>query len=107
VLQSRDRPTALFCANDEMAIAALHVARDLGIRVPEELSLVGFDDAFNASQSSPPLTTVRQPSEQMGAAAVRALLERIDHPDRAGVVRFPTRLVVRGTTASPKKGSST
>ncbi|MCX7799071.1 MAG: LacI family transcriptional regulator [Fimbriimonadales bacterium] len=106
VLRGEDRPTALFCANDEMAIAALAVARELGIRVPDELSIVGFDDAANASLTDPPLTTVRQPSESMGAAAVRALLERIDHPDRAGVVRFPTRLVVRGTTATPKKGTS-
>lgn len=106
ILGRRDRPTALFCANDEMAIATLGVARELGIRVPEELSVVGFDDAVNASYCHPPLTTVRQPSEEMGAAAVRVLLERIEDQSPAHRMRFPATLVVRSSTAPPTKGSN-
>ncbi len=68
-------PTAIFAANDEMAAGAIMVAGELGIRVPEDISIVGFDDSLIAENMSPPLTTVRQPIEAMAAGAVDLLIE--------------------------------
>lgn len=102
LLTGPDRPTAVFAANDLSAIAVLDVAAELGLRVPEDLSVVGFDDVPEAAQSTPPLTTVRQPIQQLGAAAV-GLLTRLlagEQPEKTHLV-LPTRLVERGTTAAP------
>lgn len=101
LLQLGDRPTAIFAANDLSAFATLEVARDLGLRVPADLSVIGFDDIPESAQTDPPLTTVHQPIQQMGAAAIgllTALLDggEVDEPH----VRLPTSLVVRGTTAA-------
>ncbi len=88
------RPTAVFCANDEMAIGAMKAARATGLRVPQDLSLVGFDDISFAAFTDPPLTTIRQPRREFGRAAVAALL----HPRTR---RAPIRhdLVIRASTA--------
>lgn len=95
-----DRPTAVFAANDLMAIATLDAARDVGLRVPEDLSVVGFDDVPEAAAATPPLTTVAQPIQQMGAEAVGLLVRLIAGDDTARPhVRLPTRLVERGSTA--------
>lgn len=89
------RPTAVFCANDEMAIGAMKAARMAGLRVPEDVSVVGFDDIGFAAFTDPPLTTIRQPRRAFGHAAVAALLE--------GVVpeRLAFELIVRASTAAP------
>ncbi|TWX36209.1 LacI family transcriptional regulator [Frigoribacterium sp. ACAM 257] len=94
-----DRPTAVFAANDLSAIAVLRTAHELGLRVPDDLSLVGFDDIPEASREQPALTTVRQPMHRLGTVATTmlfTLLEGgvIDRPE----VQLPTKLVVRGTT---------
>jgi len=95
-----DRPTAVFAANDLMAIATIDAARDLGLRVPQDLSVVGFDDVPEAVAATPPLTTVAQPIQRMGAEAVGLLVRLIAGDDAARVhVRLPTRLVERGSTA--------
>jgi LacI family transcriptional regulator len=96
------RPTAVFAANDLSAIAVLRTAHELGLRVPEDLSLVGFDDIPEASREQPALTTVRQPMHRLGIVATTmlfTLLEGgvIDRPE----VQLPTKLVVRGTTGPP------
>ncbi|GIG26561.1 LacI family transcriptional regulator [Cellulomonas denverensis] len=95
-----ERPTAVFAANDISAIAAMEVAQAAGLRVPEDLSVVGFDDVPEAAGATPPLTTVRQPIQRLGAEAVTMLLTllRGDQPG-AMHVRLDTTLVRRGSTA--------
>ena len=95
-------PTAVFAANDEMALGVLEAARARGLRVPEDLSVVGFDDTEIARVASPQLTTVAQPLRRMGAVALRTALrlgagEHIDSHH----VELATELVVRGSTAEP------
>ncbi|QIK84588.1 LacI family DNA-binding transcriptional regulator [Sanguibacter sp. HDW7] len=103
-----ERPTAIFAANDLSALGALDVATELGLRVPDDLSIVGFDDVPEASTATPPLTTVRQPIQQMGAAAVALLLRLIEDEDAdedpgTKHVRLDTTLVRRGSTAPPHR----
>jgi LacI family transcriptional regulator len=97
-----DPPTAIFASNDNMAIGALHAAAALGYRVPEQLSIVGFDDSELARVVTPALTTVRQPLEEMGRMAV-SLLSRLIDRQRVETLRveLATRLVVRSSTAPP------
>ncbi len=97
------RPTAIFAANDQSALGALSAAQAAGLRVPRDLSLVGFDDVPGAAQAQPALTTVRQPMEQMGRAAVNTLLALLAGlPAPSPVITFPTELVVRASTAAPR-----
>ena len=77
LLQSPQRPTAVFVCNDMMAIGALHAAHEAGIDVPGDLAIVGFDDIELAAYTSPPLTTVAQPKEAIGTGAAGLLLERL------------------------------
>lgn len=100
-----NRPTALFASNDLMALGIMDALREHSINIPEDISLVGFDDIPQASITHPKLTTVRQPLDQMGRVAARLLLEQIDHPDRPSRrVTLATRLVIRGTTQPPVSG---
>jgi LacI family transcriptional regulator len=96
VLASPDRPDAVVCGNDERALATLLAAEDLGLRVPEDVAVTGWDDIMAARHARPALTTVRQPMRELGAWAARALDERIAG-DRATPVKelLPTRLIVR------------
>jgi LacI family transcriptional regulator len=100
VLATTERPTAVFVCNDLMAIGALSAAHEAGIQVPHDLSMVGFDDIELAHFTSPPLTTVVQPKQLMGAMAVDMLLERIQSKREISkqVLLQPT-LMVRGSTA--------
>ncbi|ADV65897.1 LacI family DNA-binding transcriptional regulator [Deinococcus maricopensis] len=95
-------PTAIFAANDRSAIGALHAAEALGVRVPEQLSIVGYDDVQIASLARPALTTIRQPLQAMGERAALTLLDltRGVTPAQAHT-RFPAALVVRDSTAPP------
>ncbi|MFQ3648095.1 MAG: LacI family DNA-binding transcriptional regulator [Anaerolineae bacterium] len=99
LLQRHPRPTAIFASNDLMAFGVMQAAREYGLRIPEDLSLVGFDDIPQAALVHPQLTTVRQPLEQMGRIAVNLLIEQIespDNPDRAiRRVTLATRLIER------------
>lgn len=95
------RPTALFCFNDQMAIGAIQRLQGLGCRVPDDMSVVGFDDIDFAPFTSPPLTTVRQPSFDMGATAMRLLHQRLSGSPEIETVTLPTELMVRETTAPP------
>lgn len=101
------RPTALFCFNDEMAIGVLSAARRHGLRVPDDLSLVGFDDIRFAQYADPPLTTVLQPMREIGEGAVRLLLEIIRGEKLTPIsVTLPHSLVVRASTAPPARPSA-
>ena len=100
LLELAQPPTAIFAANDEMALGILEAARTRGIRVPDDLSVVGFDDTEVARVASPPLTTVAQPLRRMGAMALRFALrlgagEPLDSPH----VELATELMVRDSTA--------
>ena len=95
-------PTAVFAANDDMAAGVMRVAHKFGIRIPEQLSVVGFDDIPLASQVWPALSTVRQPIEAMAAKAVQLLIERLgDGSDIPSEVLIRSELVLRETTGAP------
>jgi len=93
------RPTAIFCANDLMAFGVLNAARRAGVAVPEELSVVGFNDIAYAAWESFELTTIRLPLTEMARTAVELLVKRIESPQRAFErIVFPSLLVTRATT---------
>jgi LacI family transcriptional regulator len=103
LLELEDPPTAIFASNDAMAMGAMDAVRSLGLRVPEDISVLGFDDIPQAALVRPALTTVRQPLEQMGRVATQMLLERLKNPGKeTGRIELPTELVIRGSTAPPK-----
>ncbi len=99
LLSLPDRPTAIFAANDLSAIRVMEVAVELGLRVPDDLSVVGFDNVPEAANAVPPLTTLAQPLQQMGAEAVRLLLALLGGDANEEHIRFPASLVVRASTA--------
>ena len=107
-LLARDpRPTAIICYNDLVALGTMRAVRAAGLRLPDDVSVTGFDDVALAALVHPPLTTVAQPGAEMAAWAVERLVAEIA-ASRAGVVRaapdvvrMPCRLVVRGSTAAP------
>lgn len=91
-----DRPTAVFAANDLSAIKTMEVAHELGLGVPDDLSVVGFDNIPESALTHPPLTTVDQSIQDMGYQAVRMLVDLIDHPSSKPIhLTLPTELVVR------------
>ncbi len=95
-----DRPDAVFAANDLLAMGLLQGLAGHGIRVPEEIAIIGFDDIDFASAAVVPLSSVRQPSQLMGETALRILLAEIDDPERdPQQVVFEPELVVRASTA--------
>jgi LacI family repressor for deo operon, udp, cdd, tsx, nupC, and nupG len=96
-------PTGIFCFNDEMAIGVLHAARQRGLHVPTDVSVVGFDDIRFAQYSDPPLTTIRQPMRELGEATVRLLINILGGNVKDAVsVTLPHALIVRGSTAAPR-----
>jgi DNA-binding LacI/PurR family transcriptional regulator len=102
------RPTAVLAMSDVMAIGIMWAAREVGLRVPEELSVIGFDDLDIGPHANPPLTTVHQPIRQKGEEAVRLLLRMIASPDAARPEHktLETRLIIRGSTARAPSGPS-
>lgn len=101
--------TAVFCFNDIAAIGALRALKDAGLRVPEDVSVVGFDDIQSAAFSTPSLTTVRQPLFEMGQQGAKILLDRIANreADYASEIVMAPELIVRESTgpAGSKRGS--
>jgi DNA-binding LacI/PurR family transcriptional regulator len=90
--------TAVFAANDQMALGVLRAAADAGRDVPGDVDVVGFDDVADAADYRPPLTTVHQDFDALGARAVAALVDGIESGAPAGFETVPTRLVVRDST---------
>jgi len=91
--------TAIVCANDLMALGAVRAVQSRGLKVPDQVSVIGYDDSFLISFTEPPLTTVRQPVRAMGEAAVSALLDELRGvPIPHGDLLFHPELVVRGST---------
>jgi LacI family transcriptional regulator len=104
LLELAEPPTAIVAASDLMAAGALRAAATAGLRVPDEVSVVGFDDIMLAAHLQPGLTTLRQDKTGLGAAAARALLDRIaGQADPPREVTLPVELVVRGSTAAPSR----
>jgi DNA-binding LacI/PurR family transcriptional regulator len=103
LLDRPDRPTAVLCFSDAFAVATMQVAQSLGLRVPEDLSIVGFDDSPLALASQPQLTTVHQEVATKGQAAVRALMSVMGErrPEQVERILLPASLVVRDSTAPP------
>lgn len=94
-----ERPDALFCVNDVLALGAMDGARSLGVRIPQELWVLGYDDIEPASWGAYDLTTFRQPIGQMVSYAIDCLLRRISNPGKAREIKsFRNELVVRGST---------
>src|SRR6266581_719759 len=102
LLSLRERPTAIFAGSDQQAFGLYEAARQRGLRIPQDLSVVGFDDLPVAGWVSPPLTTVRQPLAEMGGVAAQMLGELIEGlPLRSSRVELSTELIVRESTAGP------
>ncbi|MEU7878559.1 LacI family DNA-binding transcriptional regulator [Microbispora bryophytorum] len=105
LLDLPEAPSAIFAGCDDIALGVLEAARARGLRVPEDLSIVGFDDTQIARMASPPLTTVRQPLREMGAVAVRTALRlAAGEQVESHHVELATELVVRGSTAPAHTG---
>lgn len=103
LLAAPERPTAVFCYNDMTAIGGLKTIRTHGLKVPDDISLVGFDDLPLTLYVDPPLTTVRQPKYDMGRLAMQVLLKLIAGVDAEQDVKVTGKLIVRQSTAPPKE----
>ena len=102
LLKSRHRPTAVMCSNDMTAIGVLHKLYRAGLRVPDDLSVIGFDDIHIAQVTIPPLTTIQMSCFELARAAVTALRAHVEEggePKR--IYKIPTHLVVRESTGFP------
>lgn len=99
LLDFENPPTALFAFNDVIAIEALKIAKDRGLRIPEDVAIAGFDGMYSSLITSPPLTTVKHPVEDIGQKAVEILLDEITHrvqiPQK---IILPTELIPRQST---------
>lgn len=92
------RPDGVFVASDAMAFAAIRAIQEAGLRIPEDIAVVGFDDIPTAATSKPPLTTVRQPIQRTGRVATEMLIQRIEHPETQTCrIVLPTELVIRSS----------
>jgi len=100
-LPTAARPTAIFCAGDDIAFGALDALHELSLRVPEDVSVGGFDDLLTAALSQPPLTTVRQPHFRIGRMAAEILLNHIRTGSGCRKEVLPLELVVRASVAPP------
>jgi LacI family transcriptional regulator len=103
LLDLSDPPTAIFASNDVMAMGVMDAVRHKGLRVPDDVSVIGFDDIPQSSLIRPALTTIRQPLEKMGRVATQMLLESLSHPQKnIGRIELPTELIVRDSCQAPQ-----
>lgn len=93
-------PSAIFASNDEMAAGVIQAAYELGLRVPDDISVVGFDDSALACRLSPPLTTIRQPTIELAARVTEVLIRRINGEDEETRIEMATSLVIRDSAAA-------
>ncbi|GAM56610.1 lacI-family regulatory protein [Vibrio ishigakensis] len=97
ILQTGEAPSAIFSANDEMAIGILRAANELGIKVPEQLKIVGFDDIRMAELIMPRLTTVSHQKSEMGQLAAQRLFDALEGKQPEELTMLPTKLITRET----------
>jgi len=96
LLKVNPRPTAVFAANDNMAIGAMDIIKKSGLKIPDDIAIVGFDDIPLAAYTQPPLTTVRQPMLEMGKVAAEKLFKNINNiPDNQKIITLKTDLIIR------------
>lgn len=100
LLDSEPRPTAVFAASDAMALGALQAATQRGLRVPDDVAIIGFDDIPETSRTSPPLSTVQQPVFELGQAAARLLIQLLTETGERPPTRLAPQLIVRESTAN-------
>jgi len=98
LLNNPNRPTAIFLANDIMAVGAIKAIQEAGLRVPEDISVAGFDNIPLASYSNPPLTTVHQPAYQKGVVATQLLIQQLEKKETPSSRILDVELVIRGST---------
>jgi len=107
LLSLPEPPTAIFASNDLMAFGVMEAARERGFHLPEDLSIIGFDDIPQAAHVHPSLTTVRQPLEEMGRSAARLLLKYIAQPSaEVERIELPTELIIRESCQAPRTDST-
>ena len=99
------RPSAIFCYNDMSALGVLQAAAELGLAVPQDLSIVGFDDIFFAERLQPPLTTIHQPKRELGRDAMKLLVALLNNEKADKTITVRGELIVRGSTAKFTKRS--
>ena len=100
LMELKVRPSAIFACNDLMAYGVMHAAAEKGLKVPDDLSVIGFDDIYLSTFINPPLTTIKQPRIEMGEEAVLSLINRIKNPDRkARNIILEADLIERSTTS--------
>jgi len=106
LLSGSHRPSAIFAANDRMAYGVIDAARVLGLRVPEDVSVTGFDDIEGSAEFVPALTTIAQPMADLGRVAARHLLEVLSKSDSPSILhqKLHTRLIIRSSAAQPNQG---
>jgi LacI family transcriptional regulator len=103
LLQLKVRPTAIFAMTDVTAVGVMHAAAEAGLKIPDDLSVIGYDDLPIAAYMIPPLTTIAQPFSEMAETAIELLFKQIKNPELLPErAVLPTRLVVRATTAPPR-----
>lgn len=96
--------TAIFCGNDNIAIGAVKALHEAGLRVPDDVSLIGFDDIDVVKHLTPSLTTVQVNKEAIGAVAIRSLMSRVADPERASVTSIiDVELIMRASVGSPHR----
>ncbi|MEO7577726.1 MAG: LacI family DNA-binding transcriptional regulator [Massilia sp.] len=100
LLRLGERPSAIFAASDRTAFGVMEAARAAGMRLPEQLSIVGYDDIEEAAQADPPLTTIRPPLQRLAEASVQELIARVENsPQHHSCIELPSQLVIRASTA--------
>jgi LacI family transcriptional regulator len=103
LLRSNRPPTAIFLANDVMAIGAINAAHESGLRVPEDISIVGFDDIPFSNYTNPPLTTIHQPAFDKGVRAAQLLIDLLETQEPQESVILPMEMILRRSTAPARK----
>jgi LacI family transcriptional regulator len=103
LLRAQRPPTAIFLANDVMAIGAINAAHEIGLRVPEDISIVGFDDIPFSNYTNPPLTTVHQPAFEKGVRAAKLLINLLETQKPQESIILPMEMAVRKSTAAARK----
>ena len=99
MLSSPEPPEAFFCISDLLAVLVVHIAREYGYSVPEDISVIGFDDIDVAKMATPSITTIRQPVSQMGTLAAEMVIRKIEkNEEHIGSILLDTELVIRNST---------
>jgi LacI family transcriptional regulator len=104
LIAKKSFPEAIFCANDEMAIGAIEAFRDAGIKVPDQIAIVGFDDIELASYITPSLTTVKHPKYLLGSTATHMLIQALKNDFNISNIKLDTQLIIRESCGSKIRG---